>query len=63
MGHLNYWKEWKLTVGTNSYANRISTIPPTIKTTYGNLFQIRSLNIKWPTSTDNNTLLRFAAIA
>ncbi len=44
MGHLNYLKEWKLTVGTNSYANRISTIPPTIKTTYGNLFQIRSWN-------------------
>jgi hypothetical protein len=43
-GHLNYLKEWKLTVGTNCYANRISTIPPTIKTTYGNLFQIRSWN-------------------
>lgn len=44
MGHLNYLKEWRLTVGTNCYANRISTIPPTIKTTYGNLFQIRSWN-------------------
>ncbi len=44
MGYLNYLKEWKLTVGTNCYANRISTIPPTIKTTYGNLFQIRSWN-------------------
>ncbi len=39
---INYFKNNTLIMKLKSYAKIISTIPPTIKNTYGNLLQIRS---------------------
>jgi hypothetical protein len=39
---INYFKNNTLIMKLKSYAKIISTIPPTIKNTYGNLLQIHS---------------------
>jgi hypothetical protein len=39
---INYFKNNTLIMKLKSYAKIISTIPPTIKNTYGKLLQIRS---------------------
>ncbi len=39
---INYFKNNTIIMKLKSYAKIISTIPPTIKNTYGNLLQIRS---------------------